>query len=444
MKTRPVRLPPCAAGASPSDEQARLRVAEAGDRPSPVLLVAERSALLARDLLAPRDQARARPALDDLGGERRERAPSGHASRSYGAVESRACEPVAYRADRAPPADREPDRVVGDATPAGAHPAGARATHHELEVAETSRRGHAARLARGAARDGVDVVVVLAGDGTLNEAADGLVGHRAPRSRRSPAGRRTCSPARIGIAYDPVEAAEQLVGVARAPRRSAASASAWRTAATSSSTSGAGFDAAVIAQVERRSSLKRYAAHPVFVVAAVDTWLPPLRPRAARASRSTWTGEVVGDGFFAIVSNQRPYDVPRAPPARCVTPHAGLDVPLALTMFRSIEVSLAAAVAASALRSRHGCSPATRSSPSAPISDALDDHRLRPVPVAGRRRLPRRGRAARRRATSPTSLTLVVPSLAVTPAERSRATSGTSVMTASTPAAARRRISSGR
>ena len=47
---------------------------------------------------------------------------------------------------------------------------------HDLQVAETSRRGHAARLARGAAAEGVDVVVVLAGDGTLNEAADGLVG----------------------------------------------------------------------------------------------------------------------------------------------------------------------------------------------------------------------------------------------------------------------------
>ena len=47
---------------------------------------------------------------------------------------------------------------------------------HDLEMMETSRRGHAARLARGAARRGVEVVAVLGGDGTLNEAADGLVG----------------------------------------------------------------------------------------------------------------------------------------------------------------------------------------------------------------------------------------------------------------------------
>ena len=35
---------------------------------------------------------------------------------------------------------------------------------------------------------------------------------------------------------------------------------------------GIGFDAAVVAQVERRSTLKRYLGHAFFVYAAVDTW----------------------------------------------------------------------------------------------------------------------------------------------------------------------------
>src|SRR6516165_352000 len=50
------------------------------------------------------------------------------------------------------------------------------AADHEVTFAETSRRGHASRLAQGAAADGVNVVVVLGGDGTLNEAANGLAG----------------------------------------------------------------------------------------------------------------------------------------------------------------------------------------------------------------------------------------------------------------------------
>ena len=47
---------------------------------------------------------------------------------------------------------------------------------HDVVLKETNRRGHAARLAQGAAADGMDTVVVLGGDGTLNEAANGLAG----------------------------------------------------------------------------------------------------------------------------------------------------------------------------------------------------------------------------------------------------------------------------
>ena len=41
---------------------------------------------------------------------------------------------------------------------------------HEVILKETNRRGHAARLAQGAAADGLDAAIVLGGDGTLNEA----------------------------------------------------------------------------------------------------------------------------------------------------------------------------------------------------------------------------------------------------------------------------------
>ena len=46
---------------------------------------------------------------------------------------------------------------------------------HRLEVAVTNHRGHATRIAQNAAKDGIDIVVVLGGDGTLNEVANGLV-----------------------------------------------------------------------------------------------------------------------------------------------------------------------------------------------------------------------------------------------------------------------------
>ena len=45
----------------------------------------------------------------------------------------------------------------------------------DLTVEETRYRGHAAQLSRGAHASGFDVVAVLGGDGTINEAVNGLL-----------------------------------------------------------------------------------------------------------------------------------------------------------------------------------------------------------------------------------------------------------------------------
>ena len=167
VNTRPVRLPPCAAGASPTSSSAGVGVAESRHRATPVLLVAERRPLLAGDRFPPLDQPRTRAARDDL-------ARSARRGRAAGT----ACEPTGG----APlPSGRCGCLLLVNAT-ASSVTARKRvmirkllAAQHEVEVAETSRRGHATRLAHAAANDGFDVVVVLAGDGTLNEAADGLL-----------------------------------------------------------------------------------------------------------------------------------------------------------------------------------------------------------------------------------------------------------------------------
>jgi diacylglycerol kinase family enzyme len=220
-------------------------------------------------------------------------------------------------------------------------------TDHKLEVAETSRRGHAARIARGAALEGVEVVGVLAGDGTLNEAADGLAG-TATALAPLPGGSTNVFARSIGVAYDPVEAAEQL--------RASLARGSFRRVGLGAANSrrflfhcGLGLDAAVIAQVERRSFLKRYGAHALYVAATVDTWLRHYDHKRPRFRVEIEGGEVVGDSAFAIVSNQRPWTYLGRRPIT-VAPEAGIDVPLTLTLFRSLELSLLLTAAASALR----------------------------------------------------------------------------------------------
>ena len=217
---------------------------------------------------------------------------------------------------------------------------------HTLEVEETSRRGHAARIARGAALDGVDAVVVLGGDGTLSEAADGLAG-TATALAPLPGGSTNVFARSIGIVYDPVQAAEQLVEslARRSFQRIGLGVAEGRRFLFHA---GLGLDAAVIARVERRSFLKRYGTHPLFVAATIDTWLRRYDHRRPRFRVEVGDGERIGDSAFTIVSNQRPWAY-LGKRSLMLAPQAGLDVPLAVTLFRSIDVSMLIGGAASAL-----------------------------------------------------------------------------------------------
>ena len=121
---------------------------------------------------------------------------------------------------------------------------------HEVAVAETSRRGHASRLAQGAAADGVDVVVVLGGDGTLNEAANGLAETETALGVL-PGGSTNVFARTIGQPIDPIEATGSLLNAL-------ARGSVERVGLGSVNGryflfhTGVGFDAAVVAQVEKR------------------------------------------------------------------------------------------------------------------------------------------------------------------------------------------------
>jgi diacylglycerol kinase family enzyme len=218
---------------------------------------------------------------------------------------------------------------------------------HKLEVEETSRRGHATRIARGAALDGVEVVVVLGGDGTLSEAADGLAGTSTALAPL-PGGSTNVFARSIGVAYDPVQAAERLV-VSLARRNFRRIGLGVADGRRFLFHAGLGLDAAVIAQVERRSFLKRYGTHPLFVATTVDTWLRHYDHRRPRFRVGLGGGEVVGDSAFAIVSNQRPWAYLGRRPLM-IAPEAGLDVPLTLTLFRSLDLSMLLGGAASALQ----------------------------------------------------------------------------------------------
>jgi diacylglycerol kinase family enzyme len=203
---------------------------------------------------------------------------------------------------------------------------------HDLEVVETSRRGHAARLARGAAAEGVEVVAVLAGDGTLNEAADGLVGTDTAIAPL-PGGSTNVYARSLGIPDDPVEAAGELLDAL--DRKSFKRIGLGRVGDRHFLFHcGVGFDAAVVEAVERRAAFKRYAAHPLFVMAAFDTWLRTYDHSHGRFSVTFPDGETVPDATFLIISKTSPYTY-LGHRAITVAPAATLDSPLSFTVVRA-------------------------------------------------------------------------------------------------------------
>ena len=176
---------------------------------------------------------------------------------------------------------------------------------HDVTLAETSRRGHATRLAQGAAAAGTEVVVVLGGDGTLNEAANGLAGTSCALAAL-PGGSTNVFARTIGLVNDPIEATGQtLDALARGSIRRVGLGSV--NGRYFLFHVGMGFDAAVVEQVERRAGLKRYAGHPLFVFAGFDTWIRHYDRSRPRFSLRFADGSVVDDGYLSICLNTNPY-----------------------------------------------------------------------------------------------------------------------------------------
>ena len=84
-----------------------------------------------------------------------------------------------------------------------------------VTAAVTEAAGHATELAREAAEAGYDLVAVLGGDGTVSQAAGGLVHAPAPMACL-PAGVTNVFARSLGTPRDPVAAAARLTGLAAA------------------------------------------------------------------------------------------------------------------------------------------------------------------------------------------------------------------------------------
>ena len=226
--------------------------------------------------------------------------------------------------------------------------------HHDVQIVETNRRGHATRFAQDAAHREVDLVISFGGDGTLNEVASGVAGSQTSLGVL-PGGSTNVFARTIGLPNDPIAAVNMLVSGLEDPQANIRPIGLGRVNGRFFCFhTGVGYDAAVVRNVETRASLKRWAGHPLFIYAALQTWLNKYdrhHPHFTVAADAAIGGpgsisgsdvntydpqRFVDDGYFTVILNTNPYSF-LGNRALDLSPAAGLDKPLVAVTFRTMS-----------------------------------------------------------------------------------------------------------
>lgn len=220
------------------------------------------------------------------------------------------------------------------------------AKRHDVQVVETNERGHATRFAQDAASRGLDAVVGFGGDGTLNEIATGLAGSDTALAML-PGGSTNVFVRTLGIANDPMVALTQLMaGIDRNEIERVSLGQANGRYFTFHA--GIGYDAAVVEQVERRSSLKRLVGQPLFAYSAMHSWFKSYDRKYPHFTMNI-DGRAIPNGFFSVVLNTNPYTFV-GKHAIHLSSAASLEKKLVVVTFRKMTTPLMLKTLYSALR----------------------------------------------------------------------------------------------
>jgi diacylglycerol kinase family enzyme len=174
---------------------------------------------------------------------------------------------------------------------------------YDVDAVDTEGQNHATDICREAADEGYDAVVAFGGDGTVNEAANGLAGTKTALTVL-PGGATNVYCKMLGIPGDIVDATEHLLRLADnwEPRRVDLARVNGRLFTFSA---GIGIDASVTKRIEQHPILKARLGAWYFTWAALTTFWRHyvVRPPALEVD----AGDDVLHGATVIVQNGDPY-----------------------------------------------------------------------------------------------------------------------------------------
>jgi diacylglycerol kinase family enzyme len=223
----------------------------------------------------------------------------------------------------------------------------------DLEIVTTQHRGHAAELAARARSERADVLCVLGGDGTVNEAVNGLFGGSAegppPDLVVIPGGSANVFARALGLPADPVEATGEVLAALREGRRRTiglgrATVTPWEGQVWAPrwflANAGLGLDAEIIAAMESDRSRGREATPSRYVLTTLRQYFLRTNRREPSLTVATPTSTIEGV-FVAIIQNTSPWTYLGALP---ITPCPDASFDTGLDVFAVRRLGLGAAL----------------------------------------------------------------------------------------------------
>jgi len=180
----------------------------------------------------------------------------------------------------------------------------------DVEVVSTTHRGHATEVARRAAKEKADLLIALGGDGTVNEAVNGLLedgpSPDGPALAVIPGGSTNVFARALGLPNDPVEATGQVLDALREGRRRQVGLGTadgrWFTFCA-----GLGLDAEVVDAVERRRERGRRTSGTLFIRSALNQFYRETERDQPGLTVQAGNEEPVQGLFMLIVQNTAPW-----------------------------------------------------------------------------------------------------------------------------------------
>jgi diacylglycerol kinase family enzyme len=233
-----------------------------------------------------------------------------------------------------------------------------------LTVEVTRRRGHAADLARDAVARGLDVVVTLGGDGTVNEVVNGLL---TPAGAKNAPGRPVSSASLPALAVVPGGSTNVFARALGLPKDAvegtgaileAMHAGRWRSVGLGRADgryftfcAGLGIDAEVIRKVERARLRGKVSTPALYVRSTVSQFFLETDRRTPSITLERPGEKTEADLSTVIVQNTVPWTFLGNRPVNAC-PEASFDTGLDLMAMRALHVPATARVVAQILSRR--------------------------------------------------------------------------------------------